>query len=71
MALYNLIGYQRCHNVTNAVLLSAEKLHVNVLLFHFSTYIFFFLTVLIGMNVNISNELSFSKVCQNITTLVH
>ena len=60
MALYNLIGRRRGHDVIDAVLLVAEKLCVNIFLFQFfSAYIRFFVNVLIEMNVNISNELNF------------
>ena len=45
---------------TSAVPRLAERLRVNVLLLHFSSYIRFFVKVLIETNVNISNELNFS-----------
>ena len=52
MALYNLIGRRRRHDVIDAVPLLAETLPVNVFCFNFSAYIRFFVNVLIEMNVN-------------------
>ena len=64
MALYGLIGRRRCSEL-------AEKLRVTVtiLLQQFSAYISFFVTVLIETNVNIRNELNFSRPgCSKLTT---
>ena len=44
----------------------AEKLHVTVLLLQFSAFITFFVKVLVERNENISNELNFSDVYQNV-----
>ena len=60
MAVYNLIGRRRRHDVT--VPLLADKLRVNVFLLNFSAYIRFFVNILIEMNVDISNKLNFSDV---------
>ena len=66
MALYHLIGRRRRHDVIDAVPLLAEKQRVNVFCFNFSAFIRCFVNVLIEMNVNISNELNFSDVYQNV-----
>ena len=66
MALYNLIGLRRRHDVIDPIPLLAEKLRVNVSCFTFSAYIRFFVNVLIEMNVNISNELNFSDVYRSV-----
>ena len=60
------IGCRRCHDRINAVPLLAEKLCVNVFLLQFSTYIRFFVKVLIEMNVNRSNELNISDVYRSV-----
>ena len=63
MALYNLIGRRRRHDVIDAVPLLAEKLRAMFSCFNFSASKRFFVIVLIEMNVNISNELNFSTQC--------
>ena len=64
MALYNLIGHRRCHDIIDTVPLLA--LCVNVFCFNFSAYIRLFVNVLIEMNVNIRNEFNFSDVCRSV-----
>ena len=66
MALYNLIGHRRRHDVIDAVPLLAEKLRVNVSYFSFIAYIRFIVNVFIEMSVNISNELIFSDVYRSV-----
>ena len=61
MALCNLIGRRRYHDLNDAVPKLAEKLRVNVLLLQFCTYVRFSVKVLIETNVKISNELNFSE----------
>ena len=63
MALYTLTKCERHHDVNDAVQLFAEKLHVNVHCYYFSTCIQFFVKVLTETNVNIiNNELYVSDV---------
>ena len=66
MALYNLIGRRRRHDVIDAVPLLTEKLRAMFPCFTFSVYIRVFINVLIEMNVNISNELNFSDVYRSV-----
>ena len=63
MVLCNLIGRRRYHDVIKAVSKLAEQLRVNVLLLQFKRLcVSFFVSILIEMNVNISNEPIFSDV---------
>ena len=64
MALCNLIGHRRCHDIIDTV--PPLALCVNVFCFNFSAYIRFFVNVLIEMNVNIRNEFNFSDVCRSV-----
>ena len=66
MALYNLIGLRRRHDIIDAVPLLAINLREMFSCFNFSAYIRFFVNVLIEMNVNISNELNFSDVYRSV-----